>query len=164
MVVIFKWLDNNLEKIVVAVSTAIILVSCFLGVVSRYVFNMSLTWTEEVTLFFLIWLAYFGAALSVTRRRHLRVELIPIFFFRKKGQTMFSILANIVFLGFALFIIKESFDLTIIAKNTNQVFAATGIPRWISITAVPIGFTVIAFRICQDTVQRWREYAEDSKR
>lgn len=160
MMTILKWLDGNLEKLVAAISTTVILVSCFLGVVSRYVFNMSLTWTEEVTLFAIIWLAYFGSALSVARRRHLRVELIPMFFLKKKGQKVLSILVNVIFLGFAIFIVKGSFDVMMVAKNTNQVFAATGIPRWTSIAAVPIGFAVIALRVFQDTVRHWREYRE----
>lgn len=160
MMTILKWLDGNLEKTVVIVSTTVLLTSCFLGVVSRYIFNMSLTWTEEVALFALLWLAYFGSALSVTRRRHLRIELFPMLFFKKRGRKVVAMLVNLVFLGFALFIVKGSFEMMMLAKNTNQVFAATGIPRWTSIAAVPAAFAVVTLRVFQDTVRHWREYLE----
>lgn len=158
MMGILRWLDENLEKTVAVVSTTVLIVSCFLGVVSRYVFNMSLTWTEEAALFALLWLAYFGSAISVTRRRHLRIELLPMIFFKEKGQKIFCILVNIVFFGFALFIVKGTFGMMMLAKNTHQVFAATGIPKWTSIAAVPVAFSVIAFRVVQDTVRHWQEH------
>ncbi len=78
--------------------------------------------------------------------------------FGERGQKIVSMLVNIVFFGFALFIMKGSFEMTMLAKNTNQVFAATGIPRWISIAAVPAAFAVIALRVLQDTLRHWREY------
>ncbi len=152
-----NWLNENLEKIVVTVTTAVLLGASFLGVMSRYVMNMSLTWTEEVSLFALIWLAYFGAAISVTRRRHLRIDLIPVFFMSKPKQIMLNILVNVVFFGFALFIMKGTFEMMMLAYNTKQVFAATGIPRWISISAVPCAFFVIALRLVQDTLKLYVE-------
>ena len=155
---ILRWLEKNIEKAIVTISTTVLLVSCFLGVISRYVFNMSLTWTEEAALFSLLWLAYFGSALSVTRRRHLRIELLPMLLFGERGQKIVLILVNVVFFGFALFIAKGTFEMMMLAKNTHQVFAATGIPRWISIAAVPAAFSVIALRVFQDTMRHWREY------
>lgn len=155
---VLKWLGSNIEKIIAILSTSILIISCFLGVISRYVFNMSLTWTEEVALFALLWLAYFGSAISVTRRRHLRIELFPMLCFKQKGQKVMCILANIVFLGFSIFIAEETFNMMLLAKNTHQVFAATGIPRWTSIAAVPAAFFVMSIRIIQDTVRHWQEY------
>lgn len=155
---VLKWLNDNIEKVIVVFFTAVLIISCSLGVISRYVFNMSLTWTEEVALFALLWLAYFGSAISVTRRRHLRIELLPMLLFKRKGQKIVCIITNIVFLGFSVFIAKETFSMMLLAKNTHQVFAATGIPRWTSIAAVPAAFLVMAIRIVQDTARQWQEY------
>ncbi|MDR3231175.1 MAG: TRAP transporter small permease [Synergistaceae bacterium] len=156
--VFLKWLDKNFERVVVIAATFILLSASFLGVMTRYVFNMSLTWTEEISLFALIWLAYFGAAISVTRRRHLRIELLPMLLLGKRGQKLVNIVANLAFLGFALFIVSGTLDMTLLAWRTNQVFAATGIRRWTSIAAVPCAFLVIALRVFQDTLRHWSEY------
>ncbi|MDR2179225.1 MAG: TRAP transporter small permease [Synergistaceae bacterium] len=155
---VLKWLDKNLEKVIVAAATTVLLSASFLGVVTRYGFNMSLTWTEEVSLFALIWLAYFGAAISVTRRRHLRIELLPMLLLGKRGQKIVNILVNVVFFGFALFIVKGTLDMTLLAYRTNQVFAATGIRRWTSVAAVPCAFLVLALRVFQDTLRQFAEY------
>lgn len=155
---LLKWLDQNLERIIVIISTIVLLTASFLGVVTRYLFNMSLTWTEEISLFALIWLAYFGAAISVVRRRHLRIELVPLLLFDKYGQKIVNILVNIVFFCFALFIIKSTFEMMLLAYRTNQVFAATGIRRWTSIAAVPTAFLVVALRVVQDTLRHIVEY------
>lgn len=155
---ILHWLDQNFEKVVVTVMTIILMISCSVGVVSRYVFNMSVTWTEEVSVFALVWLAYFGSAISVTRRRHLRIELLPMALFGPKGQKIVNIIVNVVFFCFALFIVKGTFDMTALAYRTNQVFAATGIHKWVSIVAVPCAFLVIALRVFQDTMKLIAEY------
>jgi C4-dicarboxylate transporter DctQ subunit len=155
---LLKWLDKNLEKAIALIATTVLLSASFLGVVTRYGFNLSLTWTEEISLFALIWLAYFGAAISVTRRRHLRIELLPALLFGKRGQKIVNILVNVVFFGFALFIVKGTLDMTLLAYRTNQVFAATGIRRWTSIAAVPCAFLVLALRVFQDTLRQFAEY------
>ncbi|MDR1874593.1 MAG: TRAP transporter small permease [Synergistaceae bacterium] len=160
---LLKWLDKNLERVITSVATVVLLSASFLGVVTRYIFNMSLTWTEEISLFALIWLAYFGAAISVTRRRHLRIELVPMLLFGRRGQKLVNIVVNLAFFGFALFIVRGTLDMTLLAYRTNQVFAATGIRRWTSIAAVPCAFLVVALRVFQDTLRQFSEYKEMGK-
>ena len=45
----------------------------FAGVVSRYVFNSPLMWTDELATFLFLWLAMFGAVVAVRRGGHMRL-------------------------------------------------------------------------------------------
>src|SRR5579862_2391762 len=45
----------------------------FAGVVSRYVFNSPIIWTDELATFLFLWLAMFGAVVAVRRDGHMRL-------------------------------------------------------------------------------------------
>ena len=47
-----------------------------LAVIGRYVFGESLTWTEEVPRYLLIWISFLGAAACVARREHVGFDVL----------------------------------------------------------------------------------------
>ena len=49
---------------------------CFLQVLFRFVFNLPLAWTEELSRYVFIILIYCGASAAVLDNAHVRVELI----------------------------------------------------------------------------------------
>ncbi|MEO5699041.1 MAG: TRAP transporter small permease [Vicinamibacterales bacterium] len=59
--------------IVFASALFIIIVAAVIG---RYVFNESLTWTEEVPRYLLIWISFLGAAACVARREHVGFDVV----------------------------------------------------------------------------------------
>jgi TRAP-type C4-dicarboxylate transport system permease small subunit len=49
-----------------------------LQVLSRYVFNFPIIWSEEVGRYLLFWVALTGAAISVKRKRHFVIDFFDI--------------------------------------------------------------------------------------
>ncbi len=47
--------------------------SLFAGVVSRYVFDSPIMWTDELGTFLFLWLAMFGAVVALRRDGHMRL-------------------------------------------------------------------------------------------
>src|SRR5947207_928600 len=48
----------------------------FAGVVSRYVFNEPLTWTDELASILFLWLAMLGAVIALRRNEHMRLGVL----------------------------------------------------------------------------------------
>src|ERR1700694_3302108 len=46
------------------------------GVVSRYVFNRPLTWTDELASILFLWLAMLGAVIALRRDEHMRLGVL----------------------------------------------------------------------------------------
>jgi tripartite ATP-independent transporter DctM subunit len=67
-----RWIGMFVEfvgALLVLVETCIL----FAGVVSRYVFNSPILWTDELATFLFLWLAMFGAVVALRRDGHMRL-------------------------------------------------------------------------------------------
>jgi len=64
------------EEAVGAVSLASVVFCTFIEVVFRYVFNLSLGWTEEFARLSLMWLTFAAAAVVFHSRAHIRIDLL----------------------------------------------------------------------------------------
>jgi TRAP-type C4-dicarboxylate transport system permease small subunit len=48
----------------------------FMNVVSRYIFNHSIIWAEEVSQYLMVWVAFLGAGLALRQGRHVAIEIL----------------------------------------------------------------------------------------
>jgi TRAP-type C4-dicarboxylate transport system permease small subunit len=77
-----KLLDRAVDAALAAVRIACIVMASalfiivVLAVIGRYVFGSSLTWTEEVPRYLLIWISFLGAAACVARREHVGFDVL----------------------------------------------------------------------------------------
>ena len=55
---------------------AFIIVIMFGQVLFRYIFNQSLSWSEELAKFIFVWLTFLGAAICLKERMHIGVEFL----------------------------------------------------------------------------------------
>ena len=70
---IIKLLESKFEEIFACLALVIISLCVISQVISRYVFNFGITWTEELAGFAMPWAIYMGAALGVRERFHIRI-------------------------------------------------------------------------------------------
>lgn len=69
-----------IEKAMGAVNFAVLVLmslSVLAGVVSRYVFNDSFSWTEEFSVWAFTWMIFIGAAMGIRQKRHVSVDFVP---------------------------------------------------------------------------------------
>lgn len=63
-------------RVVCIVQASALFLVVVLAVIGRYVFGRSLTWTEEVPRYLLIWISFLGAAACVARREHVGFDVL----------------------------------------------------------------------------------------
>lgn len=132
----------------------------FANVVSRYVFNVSIIWVEELTQYQMIWITYLGAGLALREGRHVAVEvlqdLLPARLRRYVrwfvALAMLAFLVTLAVLGFR------------IAEFTwNQETPVMNIPTGVPYLGVPIGAVVMALHLVlfmRDYVDKRFEHAD----
>lgn len=126
-------------------------VLAFANVVTRYVFQYPLAFTEEIEVNALVWLTLFGTASAFRRRRHLRM----LFFqdaFPKKVKRILNVF--IALLGAGLFTslgylgYKQVLDERFLEITSESL----GAPQWIYTVCIPIGCALIVFRIIEAAI------------
>ncbi len=135
-------IDTVLGHLGAALLTGIILVVLG-GVVSRYVFNASFSWTEEGGIWLFTWLIFVVLPIATRRSRHvalnLAVDLLP-----PRGQAVVAILATatIVYTIIRLFTAGVG-----IASLTSGTSITLGLPSWWQYAVIPAAAAVLF--LCQ---------------
>ena len=117
-------------------------------VVRRFALSYSSIWGEEVARYAFIYLAWIGASAAVKDRAHIRIDVIQQFLSRK-GQLMMYIFGDFVTLIISFFAVYFSFGVLLTSMKFGSVTHGLGISQAWFIAAVPIGFSMVIFRLIQ---------------
>jgi len=85
-----------------------------LQVLNRLVLHQPFIWSEEIARFLFLWVVLLGAAISVRRRRHFVVDVLPR---RRVGVTgaphfLLDVFPDMCVLGFAVFLLVQAITYT----------------------------------------------------
>lgn len=116
----------------------------FIGVVFRYVFNASLSWSEELSRYLFIWFVFISMSYAVREKAHIRVEalnrLIPV-----SVRPYTNIIGRVIWLVFAVFV--TYLGVTYAMTMTNSVSAAMRLPMSLVYFGIPLGFFFMSVRL-----------------
>jgi hypothetical protein len=84
MIKLLKMLKKTADNIA-ATMLAAMFVTFLLQIVSRYLFNLSLSWTVEVCLTLWLWLVLWASAFCASESDHIRFDMLYIFFYSHIG-------------------------------------------------------------------------------
>lgn len=145
---VLKWLDENIERIILLVLLAVMSVVIVLQVFMRYVMENSLTWSEELARFCFVWLIYIGISYGVKKAKHIRVEAI-LTVLKRKGKYIINMVAHLLFLFFAIYATYYGFSIYSAIKATGQMAPSLGISMSIMYLGMPIGMLLTCIRLIQ---------------
>ena len=140
-----KWFDNAEEYLLVG-SLAFNVVLVFFQVVMRYVFQNSLSWSEELARYIFLWQTWLGASYAVKEHRHLRVEMLADRF-KGRSRLVFELFVLLVWFGFSAFLAYQGYRMTAFLAQSGQSSAAMQIPISWAYASVPVGCGLMALRL-----------------
>ncbi|HSD51920.1 MAG TPA: TRAP transporter small permease [Candidatus Methylomirabilis sp.] len=146
----WHWLDENFEEAVCAGMLLFMATLAFVNILTRYLTNFSLAFSEEIEVSLLVYLTMLGTAAAFKRGIHLGLVFLVSRFPRmaQRGLQMGSAaLACGLFLALLWFSIWQIQD-EIAMATTSEALA---IPQWIYTLGLPLGSIVIVGRIIQAT-------------
>ena len=109
-----KKIWDNLEEFIIVPLIFAMSVIIFIQVIMRYVFQNSLTWSEELARYMFVWLVYFSVSFTARRQKHIRIDA-AINLYPKKLRPYVEILSEVIVLAFSIFI-------AIHTTSTNMYF------------------------------------------
>ena len=139
---IFVTLARGVMGIVMLAGVAI----CFANVLARYLFGYALFWAEEVMVFLIIWGVFIGAASAAYDRAHLNMDLFSSAF-RGSFLAFLNLSVVVVLLACCAFMIVQSWQVVTLFYQGGVRSVSAGVPKWISHSALPVGFALMALAV-----------------
>ena len=130
-----------LEEIIMAVGVIMMAINTIANVISRFVFNHSLVFAEELNSIFILLVTFAGIGYAARHGRHIRMSAIYDALpkrLRKILMTCITAVTAVIMLYLSWYAVQ--YILSLYAKG--RVYPALGIPVYISYLWVPIGFLV----------------------
>ena len=127
----------------------------FLQFFTRYVLNDSLSWTEEIARYGLMWLAFIGGAVVTRKNSHIAVELVSNLM--KPGPARTALLAMVDFVTLGFLALLAYFSVTIIERMHYQRMTVFEVPMSVVYGGVGFGCLLMMLRQIMVVRQHWRE-------
>lgn len=144
---------NRTEEIVLVTLLATTVILIFTQVIMRYVFNSSLSWTEELARYMFIWESWLGISLGARMGKHIRIEILIN---KLKGNAFIVVMTiadilTLVILGFLIYYGVELTDKVFGLMNKSS---ALRIPMGFVYLALPVSCTLMVVRTVTDLIVR----------
>lgn len=145
---IWKWLNQYFEEAVLI--TLLMIMTLIMGVqiCARYLFNFSLSWTEEITRYLFVWSGFLSIGFAVQKSIAIRLEQLTDKLKGKAKSAIFILDYLIEFVFFA-YMIPAAYRYFVTAIQSGQVSPACSMPMWILQAAPVVGFVLVEFRLLQ---------------
>ena len=132
-----EWIENSIA--VVSMATVSLLV--FGQVVSRYGFNYTPVWSEELSRFLVVWSIFIGVAIGVRNNQHIGVDAL-LRFLPHKLLLASEVLLNLIGVVVISILVYTSIDFIKETMEYGQLSPAMRIPMYIPYIAMPVGLSL----------------------
>jgi len=141
---------DKFETNALVIALAIMVIVIFTNVVMRYVFNSSLSWSEEFARYLFVWFSWLGVSAGVKDKEHLRVEFLSMALVKRgliKADEAINIFVALVWLATSWIVAYYGFDIIMAQIDMNVLTPAMRIPVWTAYLAIPACSFIVGIRL-----------------
>lgn len=143
-----RTLDRNAELWLLLVFYVMLVVTMAVEVIRRELFAYSSIWGEEIVRYSFIYLAWIGAAAAVKERAHIRIDVV-MHYLNPRLKALLYIFGDLVMFVVACIALYWSFESVHVSAKFGSVTDGLRISKVWFLMAVPVGFTLIIWRLLQ---------------
>lgn len=144
-----KAIDDYLEETILIILLVIMTVVMGIQIVSRYVFQNSLTWSEELVRYMFVWSAFLGIPFCIKHGLSIKVDQFRNLFPIPLQKALLYIDKIIIF---ALFLVMFIYSCLVVKATylSGQTSPAMQIPMWIVQVSVCVSSLLSMVRSIQN--------------
>lgn len=148
---ILRWLDHNLEEIILLV--LLVSMTCIMGlqIVSRYILNASLSWSEELTRYLFIWSGFISISYCIKKWISIKIDQI-IQLFPKPIYVVAQLVLNVILFLLFTYLSIHAYNYLQMSIASGQLSPALHLPMPFVQAAPLVGFVLAAIRAFQQIV------------
>lgn len=153
-----RWLLRHFEECFSALLILIMSFFAFSNVISRYLIALPLNFTEELNVYFFVWLAFLGSAWAARIGAHMSVELLYNIFPHQVRKILYLLIQFATMLFFLVLAYGGYLEICD-EIALNAMTETLVVPVWYFTSAIPIGSILIVIRTLQKTIEDLRNNA-----
>jgi len=151
-------LNRNAERWALLVFYTMLVATMAVEVIRREVFSYPSIWGEEIVRYSFIYLAWIGAAAAVRERAHIRIDVLFNYIGQRTKAALY-IIGDLVMMGMAILAVDWSFETVAVSWKFGSVSHGLRISMVWFLVAVPIGFSLMIFRLVQSLIRDVSDFA-----
>lgn len=149
-------LISRFEGVMLAVGGIAMTVNTIAAVISRYVFNSAIIFTDELNMIFIVVVTYAGLSYAARNGRHIRMSAIYDAMPAKTRKVLMIVMASVT-AAFMFFLSFYSYSYIFEVYKSGRILPALGLPVFYIYLWVPVGFVVTglqyAFTVVKNLTQ-----------
>lgn len=123
----------------------------FYNVVARYVFDTSLTWASELTIYLFLWSVFFGAAYCFKEDAHISISILLDALSPRVAKGFMLLSHGITFI-YLLAVSFYGYRYLQLVVELEETSIDLEIPMWIPYLVIPVAFAFAAYRVGEKIV------------
>lgn len=143
-----KWVYGHLEEILLGMLLSVIVLISGIQVVARYVFNNSLTWSEELCRYLYVWSGFLTVGFCIKHGCIIKIDTLTMFL-PEKVQKVLNVFTSILCFVVIAMLFQASLGVVGKVVSTGQLTPAMRIPIWLVYLCAPIGYGLIELRLVE---------------
>ncbi len=150
--VILRWLDGNIEKIIILVNYTVMAAIIFVEVFRRFLFSEQAAWSSTIPIYLFLWVVWIGCAYNVKIRAHLKFDELRT---RMPYPAQFAclMLDAVLWIIFSIIVIVYTTEQVILARDNFAIVQGTdNVLQWWFYLATPLAFTLLIIRVLQNVM------------
>lgn len=134
--------------VMVSVMTVTVIVQVFL----RYLFSFSLSWSEEVARYLMIWVSFLGGSLALQKGLHIGVELLLVRI-SPEWRKWISIFSKMLILTFLIFLTIGGIKITWAVRDQRS--PALLFSMAYAYLSAPVGGLLMSIQAIHSLIEEW---------
>ena len=126
--------------------TAIMTAIVAYAVVVRYILNRPIGWSEEISIYLMIWAIFLATAYTLKEDAHIGVDIV-INRVSEKTRSIFHLFHYSIGIIFLSFLFYKGIEMVDLSYKFNNRSIATGFPLFIPQLAVPVGSALLILQL-----------------
>jgi TRAP-type C4-dicarboxylate transport system permease small subunit len=149
---LLRRIDRDAERWLLLTFYMMLVATMAVEVIRRELFSYSSIWGEEMVRYSFIYLAWIGAAAAVKERAHIRIDVV-MHYLSPRPKALLYIFGDLVMFAVAVIALYWSFETAMVSAKFGSVTDGLRVSKVWFLMAVPLGFTLIIWRLIQSFIR-----------
>lgn len=134
----------RVESVALIVVLSSMIAMAFVQVILRNFFDYSILWADVFSRHLILWVGFIGASLATYENKHINIDVLSGFL-SKKMKRVSMVITRFISAFICIFLAKASYVFIVDERAAGSTIF-WGIPLWIFMSIIFIGFINITFR------------------